>query len=490
MTTARLRNPSSLCAAAFLLAAAGCGGSDLTSPTLGGLQVTVETSGNPADLDPDGYTATMDGGGGQALPTAGSVTFSQVTVGIHTVSLSGVASNCTLVGQNPVSVTVTAGATAQAAFQVACAPPPVLTGGLEVTAATSGNAADLDPDGYTVAVDGGAGQPVAVNGSVTFTQLAPGTHTVALSGIASNCTVSGEDPVVDTVSAGTTAQTTFQITCAPPPTPPALSGHIAFVRDADIYVMRADGSGVTRLTNTETAVEQQPAWSPSGAKIAFVSNRDGNDEIYVMNTDGTGVTRLTDNPAADGAPAWSPDGTKIAFQSDRDGLLKIYVMKANGAGVTLLTKTLFSQCTHVTPYCPAARSPAWSPNGAKIAFAHRFGDFGAASLDVMNADGSGITRITGAGFTHRVSWSRTGKIAFDAYSGNNEIFVVKPDGTGLIQLTHNTATDDEPSWSPDGTSIAFVSNRAGTFEIYAMNANGSGVTQLTQSGGLDPAWGP
>ena len=270
-----------------------------------------------------------------------------------------------------------------------------------------------------------------------------------------------------------------------------VTGHIAFVRNADIYVMKADGSGVTRLTNTGTAVEQQPAWSPDGSKIAFVSNRAGNDEIYAMNANGSGVTRLTNNAAVDGAPAWSPDGTRIAFHSNRDGHLEIYVMKANGAGVTRLTKNLPTQCTHVTPICPAERAPAWSPNGAKIAFIHRAGDFGLTALDVMNADGSGVTRLTYSSLAQRPTWSRTGKIAFDSYKfEGREIYVVKADGSGLTRLTNNTATDDYPSWSPDGTRMAFVSNRDGNFEIYAMNANGSGVTRLTHSGGVDPAWGP
>src|SRR5216117_1720966 len=67
----------------------------------------------------------------------------------------------------------------------------------------------------------------------------------------------------------------------------------------------------------------------AAGQIAFTSNRDGQNEIYVMNADGSGATRLTNNPAADGGPIWSPDGTKIAFISDRDGNVEIYVMNAD-----------------------------------------------------------------------------------------------------------------------------------------------------------------
>ncbi|GIV01726.1 MAG: hypothetical protein KatS3mg015_0556 [Fimbriimonadales bacterium] len=102
----------------------------------------------------------------------------------------------------------------------------------------------------------------------------------------------------------------------------------------EIYVMNADGTNQTNLTNN-AAIDSGPVWSADGSKIAFVSDRDGNDEVYVMNADGTNQTRLTNNPApSDRFPVWSPDGSKIAFVSDRDGNVEIYVMNADGTSQT------------------------------------------------------------------------------------------------------------------------------------------------------------
>src|SRR5262245_14688613 len=106
-------------------------------------------------------------------------------------------------------------------------------------------------------------------------------------------------------------------------TPSRTPDQIAFSSDRtgkqyDIYVMNADGTGVTNLTN-HAGNDMNPAWSRDGSKIAFQSNRDGNFEIYVMNADGSNQTRLTNNRANDVVPSWSPDGDRVAFLSFRDG---------------------------------------------------------------------------------------------------------------------------------------------------------------------------
>src|SRR5207245_9594516 len=145
--------------------------------------------------------------------------------------------------------------------------------------------ADRNPPGYAVGGDGGASMAAPVNGSVTIVGLKAGSHSLALGGLAGNCAVSGANPRSVDVVAGGTTDVSFAITCAST----ARTGPIAFVSDrdgnADIYVMNADGSSPTRLTNNPAA-DLDPAWPPDRTKIAFASNPDGNYPINVLHADG------------------------------------------------------------------------------------------------------------------------------------------------------------------------------------------------------------
>ena len=163
----------------------------------------------------------MDGAASQAIATNGSVTFTAFAAGAHSVALSGIAGNCTVRGANPQTVTVQSGATASAPFALSCAPIGSGSGSLTVTTSTTGS--NLDPDGYTLTIDGSISQPIATNGSVTYAVPA-GNHPVALSGVAANCTVGGANPRTVTVPAGGAATTTFAVTCSAQLPPPEVTG--------------------------------------------------------------------------------------------------------------------------------------------------------------------------------------------------------------------------------------------------------------------------
>jgi len=179
-------------------------------PTTGDLTVTTNTSG--ASPDPDGYSFAVDGGTPQPIGVSQTITVSALPAGSHTVVLSGIASNCTVSNGTSRPVTVPAGASVTASFSVTCPTPVPTTGDLTVTTSTSG--ASPDPDGYTVTVDGTASQPISNSGSVTFNALSAGSHTVALSGVAANCAVTGGTSQNVTVPAAGTATAAFTITCA------------------------------------------------------------------------------------------------------------------------------------------------------------------------------------------------------------------------------------------------------------------------------------
>jgi probable HAF family extracellular repeat protein len=177
--------------------------------TTGSLQLSSSSSGPSPDAD--GYTITLDGTERGTLGTSGVVRVDALPAGDHLVGLSGVAGNCGVQGDNPRTVTVTAGQSAEVTFTVTCSTPPTNTGTLRIAAATTGP--DPDPDGYTFAVDGGATQPIGLNATATLTNMSVGAHRIRLSGLAENCSVDGANPREVAITAGETATVSFAVRC-------------------------------------------------------------------------------------------------------------------------------------------------------------------------------------------------------------------------------------------------------------------------------------
>lgn len=231
-------------------------------------------------------------------------------------------------------------------------------------------------------------------------------------------------------------------------------------------------------------------------QIAFVSDRDGNNEIYVMNPDGSAQVRLTNHPAADSEPDWSPDGRMIAFTSDRGGAPAVYVMNADGTGVHLVGE---------------GSSPAWSPDGTRFVF--KSGD----SLWTMSTDGSNRQRLTNAAAdTGRVDfagnpltpeadynaqWSPDGTVIMfvRAYLGFDRItFTVVPGEAPVVLTEHINATTDD--WSPDAGRLvgaSFPVGQSGIFRggtLFVIDLAGTSVFQVPKptvfTNMYEPVWSP
>lgn len=234
-----------------------------------------------------------------------------------------------------------------------------------------------------------------------------------------------------------------------------------------------------------------PTPSPDGSRIAFVVANyvDGTGDIFVVNRDGTGLRQLTTDPELDDSPAWSPDGRRLAFRSYRDGHDgEIWVMNADGTGATNLTPTTG---TAIVDH----RRPAWSPDGAAIALASTLGgDWG---IWVMNADGSAPRQLTNTPeLDAEPAWSPDGRsIAFrrsDASTGDSDILVVPAAGGEPVRLTL-PGQQRQPAWSPDGQKIAFVGQLTvrDQPDVFVMRADGQDVRPVTNpawGGATEPAW--
>ena len=292
----------------------------------------------------------------------------------------------------------------------------------------------------------------------------------------------------------------------------------------EIYMMSADGSNLTNLTNN-AADDRYPIWSPDSTKIAFISDRDDIQEdpgtqfeLYVMNYNGSDQRRIS-TQGARGKPSWSPDGEKIAYEG-----IGITVVDLDGSGsatlegdaempewspdgskiaclddnnLVVFDSSELDQRINLTPgifnYC---NEMVWFPDGSKIAYIF------SNSLKMINIDGSGSTEL--ANTEHElVGLSMSPDGSRIAYATNNEIWLIDPDGTDNKRLFGPQSYIGNLSWSSDGALIAFSFHHRTSFgrigpksgihtidiDSYAKDINSEELTQLTDIYS-SPVWSP
>jgi dipeptidyl aminopeptidase/acylaminoacyl peptidase len=230
----------------------------------------------------------------------------------------------------------------------------------------------------------------------------------------------------------------------------------------DIWVMNPDGTGAVNLTDTSDVDEFSPVWSPDGSRIAFISNS-FTRTLSVMNADGSGRIEIVSG-ALD--PSWGPDGTQIAVMKERDGLSAAVVI----VNLSTLTETVVSE--HAT------MEPVWSPDGSKIAF-----------VDVRPETYPDL-------ITNEPIMGSQHEIVVTNVDGSGEV-VVSAGEPGSERASY-LEEDRAPAWSPDGSKIVFMSQAqnpscCGAWQIWAMNADGSGISNLTADDAVNdlfPVWSP
>lgn len=272
---------------------------------------------------------------------------------------------------------------------------------------------------------------------------------------------------------------------------------------AHVFTMAPDGSDVRRITSAP-GVQAHSTISPDGARVVYSQVNAKGSSIEAIDRAGGPPTVLNRGRQWSLVPSWSPDGARVAFTSDADGNYEIYTMATDGSDVRQLTFT-DPPIQHV--------GPKYSPDGSQLLYATDQDEADPANQQdiwVMPSPGGAGTRLT-RGINDRESrgWSPDGRriVTQTVKDGVGQLVVLNADGSGVRQITQFPANTPRfapggifpvmsgavtPAWSPDGEWIAFASNHEGNYDIYRVRPDGSDMARITTSSHpeLSVGWGP
>lgn len=249
----------------------------------------------------------------------------------------------------------------------------------------------------------------------------------------------------------------------------------------NLYLVDVNSKEKRQLTNT--TYSNYPSWSSDGKKIVFTSD----EGLYFINVDGTNLTKIIDTPNFETNPVWSPNHLKVAFISQNLGNQKLYnLMVVNIDGSNLIT--IANDLGEIDFYS----SFSWSPNGQKLVFSYPAN--GSREIFTVNSDGSNLTQVTHLSTPPysppvQPSWSPDGEmIAFVTF----DLQAIKSDGTGLTKLIDKEKIGSSalhaPKWSPDGTYIACQSLGGNVYLINLIDNQVKDLTGERTAGNF--AWSP
>jgi TolB protein len=245
----------------------------------------------------------------------------------------------------------------------------------------------------------------------------------------------------------------------------------------DIFRINADGTDLRQITSS-LFNEREPNWHPLNNSYAFSSDSLGVRRIFFHDFDSDKITMLTDSPGEHASPSWSPDGNYLAYLTEENKEWKLLARNLKDASL----RTLYTGTTY-------PGRPTWCPSSGEIMYSVAID--GKETLHVVNMDGTVVkTYIPGYNSCGNAALSPNGAyIIFDAHSGDVldsgdgkwEIYKMSTTDLSVVRLTNNNKDDWGARWSPDGTRILFLGaglHNTG-YELFVMNADGSGILQLT-----------